>query len=378
MPDFMLPSFTKQEVNRNLAALLPMDGRQKRELYLILQKHPEYTLAGKDFSEISAIEAEEVFAFFRNARQAQPDCITKSEEAAIDRIYKKRNQHLKQTLRKPATPGQKKELAALLSAHGVQADMENLTQYDAVNIKNCYGPNPFGGPLIGPAQQEKLSSLIQGSGYSLNRDVQYVQVPEYEELINYLSGFTRRMPALLQDSIPISPENQEKLTQVLKTKGIDSEIPISAMTNADFKRMYGYVLGQGHVPDCVVQPAHTAQEFLDHLPENAGTKAKQLLCMQLRNQAAELLSLGIDPEHGREYLSSLQAAEDAYTELESQKAVLNQEYKTMLRLQQQLTYAESPCFLYGPHFNEKPHKVPSIREIDLSEPPSQRDTGPDL
>ena len=92
------------------------------------------------------------------------------------------------------------------------------------------------------------------------------------------------------------------------------------------------------------------------------TEKKQLLLLQLRNQMSELQSLGIDPLHPDELLSAIAEFRQSYDTLETERSQLATEYKSLVQLSQQLTYAESPSFIFGSLFNEKVHEVPEIIE----------------
>ena len=60
--------------------------------------------------------------------------------------------------------------------------------------------------------------------------------------------------------------------------------------------------------------------------------------------------------------------------LEQQRLQLSNEYKSLLQLSQQLSYAQSSSFLFGPLFDEKVHHIPEImvnQEKDIKQPVSE-------
>lgn len=376
MPDLMLSSPTPANIQKAKAALCPMTDAQKRDLYLALQAHPEYTLSGDGFSGVSAMDAEEIFAYFKGTRNEKPDCLRNSVDATMERVYQKRNTYLKQTFDKPIQKCQLEEISALLSSHGKSADMSALTQFDAINIRNCYEQQPFSEQPIGADAQQYLSRRLSERGLSLNREIQFVLPSEYDRVLDYLVGFTRTVPGLLKDSPRIDPMNADKLQSFMDAKGITSTIPVSAMSKADYDKMYGYIISQGQTPECV-QPKtvdHT-EDFVKSIQVDGITEKKQLLLLQLRNQMNEFLSLGIDPLHPEAFSSAISEFNQAYDALELERSKLAAEYKSLLQLSQQLTYAESPSFIFGSLFDEKVHESPEVvvkRERDQKEPDAEK------
>lgn len=363
MPDLMLDNPSPADIQKTKAALCPMSGAQKRDLYLALQSHPEYTLTGDGFSGVSAMDAEEIFAFFKGTRTELPQCLRTSVDITMERIYLKRNEYLQKTFDKPIQQYQLKEIETLLSAHGISLDVSALTQADAINIRNCYGRNPFSEQPINENQQWQLSSRLSERGLSINRDVQYVLPTEYEKVMDYLDGFSRTMPGLLKDSPGMDAMEIDTLQHFMDAKGISSTVPVSAMSKADYDKMYGYVISQGQTPTCAIPKVvdHT-EEFINYIQVDGITEKKQLLLLQLRNQMNELLSLSINPLHPEALTSAIAEFRQSYDALETDRSHLAAEYKSLLLLSRQLTYAESPSFIFGSLFDEKVHETPEVVE----------------
>jgi len=369
MPDLMLQEPSAEAIQKAKATLSPMSGTQKRDLYLELQKHSEYVLSGSKFENISAIDAEETFAFFKGTRTELPSCLRKSIDVTTESVYQKRNQYLKQTFHKPIAKYQEAEIASLLAAHGIERDVSTLTQFDAINIRNCYGPNPFAGPVIDHEQEQVLSRRLDQLGLSLNRELPYVLVSEYNSLLNYLDGLTHTTPGLLKPSPQIDPLSADKLQSFMDAKGITTTIPITAMCKADYDKLYGYVISQGQTPECAIPiPTDRTEEFIQSIQVDGITEKKQLLLLQLRNQINELKGLGIDPLQLETLLSEISDFRQTYNALETERTQLAAEYKNLLQLKQQLTYAESPSFFFGSLFDEKVHERPEIIEKEEREP----------
>lgn len=363
IPDLMITQPSPADIQKTKAALCPMSNAQKRDLYLILQSHPEYVLSGVGFAGVSAMDTEEIFAFFKGTLPNMPECLRKNIDVTMERIYQKRYDFLQKTYDKPILKYQQKEIESLLSAHGITLDTSTLTQADAINIRNCYGNNPFSEQPINETLQTKLSNRLSKHGLSLNRDIQYVLPSEYKKIMDYLDGFIRIVPGILKSSPAIDSMEIDTLQRFMDAKGITSSIPISAMCKADYDKMYGYVISQGQTPVCAIpKTVDRTEEFINSIQVDGVTEKKQLLLLQLRNQTNELLNLGIDPIHIEELTSAISEFRENYDSLEANRTQLTAEYKSLLQLNQQLTYAESPSFIFGSLFDEQVHEKPEVIE----------------
>lgn len=368
MPDLMLSSYTPIDIQKQKVTLCPMSGAQKRDLYLALEKHPEYTLSGDGFSSVSAMDAEEIFAFFKGTKAEPPACLRKSIDVTMERVYHKRNEYLKQTFDKPIQKYQITEVSALLSAHGITLDVSALTQFDAINIRNCYGSNPFAEPPISMEQQQYLSKMLSERGLTTNRDIRYILPSEYTKALDYMDGLSRTMPGILKASPGVDAIAIDKLQSFMDSNGITSSIPLSAMSKADYDKMYGYVISQGMVPDCAIpKTVDRTDEFIQSIQVDGITEKKQLLLLQLRNQMNDLQSLGINPANIEPVFTAISEFRQSYEALEMERAELAGEYKALVQLKQQISYAESPSFVFGSLFNEKVHEAPDVVEKDVKD-----------
>ena len=389
VPDLMLSPYSPTDIQKQKAAICPMSDAQKRDLYLALEKHPEYTLSGDGFSGVSAMEAEEIFAFFKGTKTEPPSCLRKSVDVTMERVYHKRNEYLKQTFDKPIQKYQTAEIASLLSAHGIAMDVSALTQFDVINIRNCYGDNPFAEQPISAEQQQYLAQRLAERGLTANRDVRYILPSEYTKALDYMDGLSRTMPGILKASPDVDAMAIDKLQSFMDAKGIRSSIPLSAMSKADYDKMYGYAISQGMVPDCATpKTIDRTEEFVQSIQVDGITEKKQLLLLQLRNQMDDLQSLGIDPANLEPILTAISEFKQSYEALEMERARLAGEYKSLVQLKQQISYAENPSFIFGSLFNEKVHETPEVvekdvkaeKEINISKQPqkSSIDIYPDL
>lgn len=389
IPDLMLSSYSPADVQKQKAKICPMSDAQKRDLYLALEKHPEYTLSGDGFSGVSAMDVEEIFAFFKGAKTEPPACLRKSVDVTMERVYHKRNEYLKQNFDKPIQKYQIPEISALLSAHGITMDVTALTQFDVINICNCYGDNPFAEQPISTEQQQYLTQRLAEHGLTANRDICYILPSEYTKALDYMDGLSRTIPGILKASPGVDAMAIDNLQNFMNAKGIHSSIPLSAMSKADYDKMYGYVISQDMVPDCaILKTTDRTEEFVQSIQVNGITEKKQLLLLQLRNQMNDLQSLGIDPANMEPFLTAISEFIQSYEALAMERARLAEEYKSLVQLKQQISYAESPSFVFGSLFNEKVHEAPEVvekddkaeKEINISKQPQKSviDIDPDL
>lgn len=372
MPDLMLSSFSEKEIHKIRAERCPMSSSQKRELYLALKKHPEYSLSGDGFSGVSSMDAEEILNFFRGACQ-KPELLKNCIDAEMNKVYQKRTQYLKDSFSRPLYEYQIQEVKKLLPEEHQNIDFTALTQFDLININNCYGSQPFSEPPISIEQQHRLSCQLNERGLSLNRELQYILPSEYEQLQDYLDGLTPKKPDLLKSCEPAEPIDIEKLQIFMDAKGIATSIPLSVMTKKDYQKLFGYVISLGQTPECLMkEPEDLSPKFFHSIQTDGITEKKQILLLQLRSQMQELAKLGIDPFHPNNITEEISAFRHEYEALSWQKSQLSHEYRSLLELSQELTYAESTDFLYGSLFDEKVHEKPQITISQQKEMPPNK------
>lgn len=89
--DFKIKSLPQAEIEANLAALDPMTGKQKRQLYNALSSSG-YALKSGSFSSVSAKDADEILSFLNGKTDKKPETlITKSEQAIIKKAKERIN-----------------------------------------------------------------------------------------------------------------------------------------------------------------------------------------------------------------------------------------------------------------------------------------------
>lgn len=176
------------------------------------------------------------------------------------------------------------------------------------------------------------------------------------------------MPGILKTSPDVDEIAIDKLQSFMDANGIHSSIPLFTMSKADYDRMYGYVISQDMTPDCAIpKTTDRTEEFIQSIQVDGITEKKQLLLLQLHNQINDLQSLGIDPANTEPVLTAISEFRQTYEALKMERAHLAVEYKSLVQLKQQISYAESPSFVFCSLFDEKVHKTPEVVVKDVKD-----------
>lgn len=157
--------------------------------------------------------------------------------------------------------------------------------------------------------------------------------------MDYLDGAIRAKPAILKPSPQIDEMTAQKLQCFMNAKGIPCSIPVTSLCKSDYNKMYGFVLGQGQIPECAATSPPTLDKTADFhrsISVDGITDKKRLLLTQYRNQRNELLKLGIDSSDLGAIKAEIAAFRDDYT--------------------------ETPSFLFGPLFHSRVHEAPEVIE----------------
>ena len=385
IPDLMISSPSEEAIRLKQAALVPMSGEQKQELYISLM-NSDYKLKGKGFDAVSGFEAEKILAFLKGKSDTMPKALCREIDSTMDFVYERSIAGLKAKANKPLTPKQQKEASVILAAHGRTVDLTQLKSYHFQDLINCWGPQPFSEPPISKEQQDKLQKLLKEQNLRINRPVEYILPSEHEQLLDYLHGVNRNVPSLLKSCGTVSQTDIEKLKTYMEAKGITSSIPLDSLVHDKFgfNKLYNYVLAQGHIPECIKEleiPDDKTPSFLQMLETSGYTEEQQFLLLQFRNLTVELMGLGVSLENPVEYLAQIDAFSVQYKELTEKKEELGHMYYRLVKLKQQSRYAESNKFLYGPLFDEKKHEKIQVQEKDETDSrkkAKRKDRSPDI
>lgn len=88
----------------------------------------------------------------------------------------------------------------------------------------------------------------------------------------------------------------------------------------------------------------------------------QLFFTRLRNQMDYLSSIGINPYHLDDYKKEISQFEVKYESALHKREEYRQKYKELLKLQQSITYAETPSFIYGAMWDGRKNE-PTIVDV---------------
>lgn len=324
-----LHTYSPEEVRLNRAKLFPMSDRQKKELYYKCNLNPDWYLAYK-FEELSSLDAKRIIDYFDGRGTLPSDLLLTLQQHEMKRasngiatIYKSMNEHMKVKYGStPITVRQQKEITTLLESHGyMDIDTSKLTYYDVLNIRNCFMMNPF----------------------------QYIPI-NYQPPTNHKSS--------------IEPAQIERLEKFMQVKNITSAVPLTSMSNTDFNRMFSYVISSGNLPDCL-KPSQKTHDITD-IQFDAYISDKpieqQVFFSKLRNQMNYLSSIGIDPYNLDSLKEQITNFQTKYENATIERDNLGTQYKELLKLQQAISYAEMPSFIYGPMWDEKKSEPVLVQE----------------
>ena len=153
----------------------------------------------------------------------------------------------------------------------------------------------------------------------------------------------------------------------------------------DAQKILNYFDGRGSLPADLLL---TKQEYFKRINENKRTKKEttippapkeeldelffegikdrpiehKLFFNQLRNQMIYLASMGINPYDLDAVRDEIACFDTRYEELLQNRDNYCQQYKELLKLQQAISYAEIPSFIYGPMWDDKKNEPILVQE----------------
>ena len=365
--DLHLHDYTQDEIRRKRAALAPPSPTMKSRLAVALHKNTDYKLLCK-YDELTASECAAITDFLNGRSTEQPPMVVTAREYEVrntdvmmERIYTRRDTSSKERFGdKTPSDASLQAIQRLLNDKGFTGvDVGKLTQYDIMSINNCLGSNPFAGPLITDEQRDLLDTALQARGLTLNRETKYVTQDECKYILRYLSGKTTKQPPLFQPFTPPYENDVENLRRFMAAKGIDSAVPIEALSKNDFNKLYSYVISYGRTPACLQNTEHIDNSVRDN---NFSVRASQykiertLYLTQLRNAINTLRSLGYDVDVNSDLSAIKQDLTRWTAEYENAGSVrdsLAATYHDLIKIRQTLTYTRDPSFIYGDLYDPK-------------------------
>jgi hypothetical protein len=393
--DMKLHSYTEQEVRANRVKAAPPSPAMRSELAIAMQKNTIYRLTVK-FSELTAEEMMQASNFLNGVTAERPKFVVLESEyerhkttSFMDNVYSHRLQAMRERYgEKKAGTATVETVRKILEKRGIETDLSDLSQFDAICIQNCYGANPFSSPLISESQQEMLQARLDEQGVTLNRPIQYVMQNEMVYLMRYLDGKTDKKPAILVPYEEPYQKDRENIKRFMKAKGIVTSVPVEYLSKPEFNKLYSYVITAGRTPP-ILTPSAPGNDTIEQSNETKDIEFmervqgyqvdKQLYLNQLRGALNLLRSYGYQVDENSDLSSivdEVSAKLEEIANLRTEKDGLSAEYRDLLRIKQTVEYAQNPAFLYGDLYDAKKDEAIQTEEVEErdTEPEPQRET----
>ena len=377
--DLHINQFSKRDIALGVAQIAPLSSKQKSELYQMMSKRPNLRLvdAGKGYSNISAIQFRQIKDYFKGTGE-RPECLADVSDTTASFAYERQYKFLSEKLSYQPTNLQKEKAKRLLSAHGFDdINVDNLTLADIINIENCWEPCPFCSPLITASEQQALQAKLQACGKTINRDVSQIMKSEYDQILAFLGGYLRKQPAVIKQAYPPSDTDLQRTKELALKLGVTPSVDINSMTGQDIRDLYNWMVSQGRDPLCTCKAnaatwTQNKDSFHDEI--SCETPRKQDVLIRLRNATNTLAQLGISPDDIPQMLATIDAVRSDQHDLKDAQSQLSDEYKQLLRLKQQTTYAKDKKFLYASLLDQ--NDIARI-EAEIDEKTNEKETAPD-
>lgn len=350
--DLKINQFSDRDIALSTAKIAPLAPSQKSELYQMMRMRPNLRLvdAGKGYANISAIQFRQIKDYFKGIG-SRPACLADLTETTADHAYQRQYQFLSEKMPYDPTAIQKSKAMQLLHDHGFDhVDADKLKLADIINIENCYLPCPYTCPLISADQQQILQGRLQNSKKTVSRDLSQITTDEYAQIISFLDGQTKKTPQVMQPFTPPSDTDLQKVKDYALQMNMQTTVNIDAMTGRDVRDLYNWMISQGKAPMCTdIANAATWEKNKDDFHEDikCETPRKQNVLIQLRNAENALAQLGITPDDIPQMLTHIDNVKKEQRDLTDVQTACADQYKQLLRLQQQTKYTKDNKFLYG-------------------------------
>lgn len=379
--DLHLNQFSQRDISLGIAQIAPLSQKQKTELFQMLNGRPNLRLvdAGKGYCNISAIQFRQIKDYFKGVGE-RPDCLAEMSDTAASFAYERQYQFLSSKITYEPTKVQRDKAKNLLEEHGFgYVNADKLTMADIINIDNCWGECPFSSPLITEDKQQLLQVKLQAAGKTVNRDISQIMEREYNQIISFLDGHSKKMPPVMKDTMPPSETDLQKTQKLAVTLGFSPSVDMSSMTREDVRDFYNWLVSQGREPMCtnITNPATWEQnKDIFHSDIECETPRKQEVLIGLRNATNTLAQLGIAPEDIPQFLTHIEELKAEQKDLKETQTEFADQYKQLLRLKQQTSHAKDKTFLFGALFDES--EIKSLEEdMQKQEQAQERDSEPE-
>ena len=299
-----LPSLTRVEIAKNNATASPISNIQKKELYFLMMKHPDYRIKNNisGFLNVSTIDYYNICNFFKNGGDL-PNCLCTKNDLSHDFAYESQYDFFRKKFNYSATKKQLNSCIKLLKANNYDVskiNIDNITLADVINIENCLGPTPD------------------------------------------LSKCNESFPS------PASPHDVERCIDICKMKGLIPPINPKDMSSEQFRRFYSWACSQGRDPKCM--ESTTSNEEYENMfyneYQNLPMDTFDLL-LRYRAAALDLNKLGLTVTQAEMYLEQFEKLESSLISLRNKQHDFSGQYKDLIHLKQIISFSYDTNYVYG-------------------------------
>lgn len=361
--DLELHTFTQEDIRKNKAKRVPLTPSEKSAIAVAFHNHPEYKLNCK-YNELMPSEAKAILDFLNGKTEKMPELVMDTDEydrkSAINlanKIYNSRYEMIAnkygKTLADEATV---QNCQKILSEHGIEKELNGLTQVEAMDIRNCYMENPFTSPIINQEQQTSLFNILQKRNLQLNRPIAYVTEREAAAIINYLKAPDKiRVPNILKPIETPRETDIQNAERLMEAKNIKFTVPLRVLAKVDFDRAYTYLISLDQTPHILQEKKE--EEISNQEKDNSFSERmefyqtdKIMYLTQYRDALNLLRSYGYDVNYKSELdeikkdIEEWEAVHDEIVEKKEQLSVL---YHDLMKAKNIISKAEDPEFIYG-------------------------------
>lgn len=317
-----IPKYNKEEIIKNRANLSPATGKQKQELYKLLNSDNHLFRLDVTFDLLTTESALAAISFLKYPdKTPKPDIIISYEEAETKRLKAKynsiRDTKLKDMQLKYGsqllTEKQKHRLSEIAKENGLIIDYKTLTEFDGIMLINYFNKtNPCRDiPTDRPLPKETINNS------------QKVQI---EELLK-----------LREETIPV---------------------PVQNLFKDEADKLHGYLLFKEYVPEILLPKAdkdiigkEQDEAFVDTLKYYDIDEQQHIYTY--REALKDLSAYGIDMTNISETKEILESNIKELNELKQKEKELANEYKNLKRLEYNINLASNVKFTHGPLYKEK-------------------------
>ncbi|WP_033154957.1 relaxase/mobilization nuclease domain-containing protein [Pseudobutyrivibrio ruminis] len=301
--NLFLPDFNYIDQQENNAKISPLSSAQKRNLHILMNKHPDYRLsnAKKGYSNLSTVDYYNISNYFKYGGDIPSSLCTK-DSFNHNMAYENQYSYLRKRFPFPANSRQIKECKELLVNAGVdiaKLDFKELTLADVINIQNCLGPIPT------------LNSI--------------------------------------HDPVLPSPNDIQKCIDICKQTGLVPPINPKDMSSKQCNLFYSWACSQGNKPKFIERPTTINHDVAFNESINKLSPEIQKSLIAYRDAVIRLHKIGLSVDEVETYIKHFVDIDDKYNSLKHNQTNLSKQYKDLIHLKQILNFTQDVHYVYGSH-----------------------------